>query len=162
MSEALDIAAEPENRFALVTTPFTMNVIYKSTYRSGLSSVTIADEDVSTTHVTYVMHVSLKDIVRPMLSHLHEAGIFTWQLKRVQLEKFRTKLEEIGPQVLTLTHLKAGFVVISVLLAVSVVAFAAECAPMLMKKVKSPLKNLFDACLSCYVVVKFTRMKRML
>jgi hypothetical protein len=48
------------------------------------------------------------------------------------------------------------------LLAVSVEAFAAECAPKLMKKVKSPLKKLFDACLSCYVVVKFIRMKRML
>jgi hypothetical protein len=135
-----------------------MDAVYKSTYRSGLSSVTIADEDVSPLQMAYVMHVSLKDIVRPKLSHLHEAGLFSYKLKHLRLEKFRTKLEEIGPQVLTLTHLKAGFVVIFVLLAVSVVAFAAECAPILMKKVK----NLFDACLSCYVVVKFIRMKRML
>jgi hypothetical protein len=150
------------NRFALVTTPSMINGIYRMTYRSGSSSITLSDEDVSQMHTAVVMHVSLKDIVRPKLSHLHESGVFSFILKHSKLEKFRTKLEEIGPQVLTMTHLKAGFVVIIVLLGVSVVAFAAECAPMLMKKVKSQLKKLFDACLSCYVVVKFIRMKRML
>jgi hypothetical protein len=139
-----------------------MDTVYRRTYRSDLSSVTLADEDVSTIQMAFVMHVSLKNIVRLKLSHLHESGVFSWMLKQARLEKFKTKLEEIGPQVLTLTHLTAGFVVIFVLLAVSVVAFAAECAPILVKKVKSQLKKLFDACLSCYVVLKFIRMKRML
>jgi hypothetical protein len=154
--------AELENRFVCVTSPLLIDYIYKKTYRSGWSSITTADEDVSKIYLGFVIHISLKDIVWLKLSQIHEAGIFSWRLKRDHLETFKTNLEEIGPQVLTLTHLKAGFVVIFVLLAVSVVAFVAECAPMLMKKVKSQLKNLFDACLSCYVVVKFNRMKRML
>jgi hypothetical protein len=54
----------------------------------------------------------------------------------------------------------SGLIVIFALLAVSVVAF--ECAPMLMKKFKSLLKEAFDACFSCYIVVKFIRMKRMM
>jgi hypothetical protein len=135
-----------------------MNAIYRRTFRSGLSSVTIADEDVSALYMGVVIHESLKEIIRLKMSQLHEAGLFSSFLNKLTLDKFKTKPATIGPQVLTLTHLKAGFVVIFVLLAVSVVAFAAECAPILMKKVK----NLFDACLSCYVVVKLIRMKRML
>jgi hypothetical protein len=73
--------------------------------------------------------------------------------KSAYIDSFRIKKEVIGPQVLIRRHLRVSFVIIFGLLAVSVVAFAAECAPRETKK----LLNLF---LGCYIVMKFTRMKK--
>jgi hypothetical protein len=159
---SLDKVSEPENRYAFVTSPFEINGIFKLVYKNGLSSISITDESVSPMYLGFVMHVSLKDIIPLKLSQIHESGGFLFFLQYMSLEKFKTKPQEIGPQVLTLEHLRVGFILIFGLLALSVLAFVAECTPMLMKKVMSPLKKLFDACFSCYVVVKFVRMKRIL
>jgi hypothetical protein len=78
--------------------------------------------------------------------------------EKFALEEFKSKPEKIGPQVLTLQHLGAGFIVICVSLGISVIAFAAECAPMLIRK----FKRWFGLSVVLYVVVKFTRMNRML
>jgi hypothetical protein len=122
-------------------------------------SVFEADEDTLPYFMGYKMHIALKDTFTPKISQLHESGIIRRELRGASIESFRMKPGKIGPQVLTLSHLRAGFIVISVLLGVSVLIFMVECGPMLAKK-------LFDWCLNyflpCYIVVKFTRMNRML
>jgi hypothetical protein len=136
-----------------------MKLICKQRYRSGVMSVFEADEDTLPFYMVYKMHIALKDTFIPkILGHI-ESGIAQRHFKGLWLESFKTKPEEIGPQVLTFAHLRAGFIVISVLLGVSVLIFMVECGPMLAKK-------LFDWCLSLflpgYIVVKFTRMNRVL
>jgi uncharacterized membrane protein SirB2 len=132
-----------------------MVYLYKMTYRYGSSSIFEASEDVSSLYAGYQMHVALKDIVTLKISHIHESGFFLHQARKLLIEQFKFKRQEIGPQVLSLRHLSAGFLVICGFLVISIAAFAAECAP-------KQLKKLFGTCLSIYIVVKFVRMKKML
>jgi hypothetical protein len=152
-----DVLSDPENRVAFVFSQNLMKLICK--YRSGVMSVFEADEDTLPFYMGYKMHIALKDVITPKISQFIESGIIRHTLRGASLESFKTKPKKVGPQILTLAHLKAGFIVISVLLGVSVLIFMVECGPMLAKK-------LFEWCLSlflpCYTVVKFTRMNRML
>jgi hypothetical protein len=122
-------------------------------------SVFEADEDTLPIFIGYKMHIALKDVVSLKVSQLYESGIIQLKFKEASLESKRLKPGKIGPQVITLTHLKAGFILIFSLLGSSVLIFMVECGPKLVKK-------LFDWCLfeilPCYMVVKFTRMNKML
>jgi hypothetical protein len=155
----LDVFVEPENRMALVLNPMFIAMIYKENYRYGVSSLHETSETVSPFRIGYAMHVALKDIVSLKASQLFESGLHEREIKtKIHLEDFKSKSQAIGPQVLTLSHLGAGFVVILVLLGLSTIAFAFECSPILLKK----LKKLISISVACYVVVKFTKMNKML
>jgi hypothetical protein len=114
-----------------------MKAFYKLSYRSGVSSSFDVDENIAPLHWGYVMKPHLSDIITLKTSQLHEAGIFARNWKSELLKDFETKPEEIGPQVLTLQHLAAGFVVIVCLLAFSVAIFAVEIAPKLSRNLFS-------------------------
>jgi hypothetical protein len=158
LEHILNVVAEPENRMAYVISPIYIAMGYKQAYRYGVSSLHEANEDVSTLYLGYVMHIALKDIVTLKAAHYFESGIAMQNFKtNGRLEGFKLKPQAIGPQVLTLRHLEAGFVVIVVLLGLSCVAFAVELLPTLMRK----LKKMIDMSVACYVVVKFTRMNKM-
>jgi hypothetical protein len=100
------------------------------------------------------MHIALKDILERKISQFHEAGFFPVHKIRGYKEK-RLKSEEVGPQVLTLQHLKAGFVVICVLLILSIAVFFAELAAPLMK-------NIMNMFIMGYSVIKFTILNKIL
>jgi hypothetical protein len=126
-------------------------------YRFGVSSVYVTEENIAPVWKGYVMKTPLKEIITLKASQLHESGILTNLLSTTSLEDFKSKLEKIGPQVLTLQHLSAGFVVIFSLLAFSVAVFAVEVAPKLWKIMQAWLgKAVF-----CYILVKFTRMNKL-
>jgi hypothetical protein len=99
------------------------------------------------------MHPALKDIIHLKGSQLHEAEIINHLSKDKSMKNFKRKSVEIGPQVLTLKHLGAGFVLIVSFLVLSFIVFAVECAP---KK----LKQMFDVLMAGLIVVKFTKMKK--
>lgn len=142
---------------ALVTSPMFVGQAYKQTYYYGVSSVLETDENMSTFQFGYAVHVALKDIIGLRTSQLFESGIFTYNLKNlIHFEDFKSKPEAIGPQVLTIDHLGAGFVIILVCLGISSVVFAIECAPILFRI----LKKLTRMTFACYVVVKFIRMNK--
>jgi hypothetical protein len=101
------------------------------------------------------MHPSLRDILALKASQFQESGYYSYKIKQTFRESFLIKPEEIGPQVLTLNHLQAGFLLIFGLLALSFVAFLAECSTIVLKK----LAELFVVC---FVVAKFVRMKKLL
>jgi hypothetical protein len=153
--DQFDVLVEPDSRTASIAPPLMLSFAYKNTYRSGVSSVFATDVEVSPAWYGFGMHIVLNEIISLKASQLQEAGLLSKYIKQASLEDFRMKPEEIGPQVLNLRHLEAGFVVICVLLGVSVVAFSVECASKLMVK-------LLDMCMMCCVVVKFTRMNKML
>jgi hypothetical protein len=140
---------------ALVAPSMYVALAYKRTYYCGVSSILETDENMSSGQVGYVMHIALKDIVNLKTSQLFESGYFDRYTKTVsKLKDFKIKPQAIGPQVLTLDHLGAGFVVILVCLGLSIAAFTVECAPILYRR-------LFGMSFACYAVVKFTRMNRM-
>jgi hypothetical protein len=107
----------------------------------------------------FVMSLALKDIFHLKASHIVEARIMHRHLQDafLQVDK-KTKPQEIGPQVLTVQHLSASFIIIFGFLGLSMIVFIIKCAPKLLKK----LKKQFEMGLMCYVVVKFTRMNKML
>jgi hypothetical protein len=154
-TQQIDYLVDPENRMSLVVTPFILGRLYKTKYKTGVSSVFMLDENVSPYYWGYMTHLVMKDIIFLKASQLVESGILSHQMKTFSLEDFKTKLSEIGPQVLTLQHLAAGFVIICGLLSLSVLAFVIECTPKVIKK-------MFGICLMCYIVVKFTKMNKML
>jgi hypothetical protein len=155
-AKTLDVFAEPENRMAIVIIPMVVEAEYLEKYRYGVSSIHETNEIVSPVHMGYSMHIALKDIVCLKASQLMESGIYTRNFKYGGvLEDFKKKPQAIGPQVLTLRHLEAGFVIIVVSLGLSGIAFLVECAPILIKK-------LSRMCLACYIVINFTRMNKML
>jgi hypothetical protein len=143
---------------ALVAPSMFFDFAYRKTYYCGVPSILETNEDMSPYQLGYVMHIALKDIVTLKTSQLLESGNLARNLKTAsKLESFKMKPQDIGPQVLTLDHLEAGFVVILVCLGLSIVVFAVECAPSPCRK----LKKLIGMSFACYAVVKFTRMNKM-
>jgi hypothetical protein len=140
----LHYAVEPENRMGFFTTPMILQDAYKKHYRTGCSSIFTANEEFSPAYLGIVMNAPLRDVVTPKASAILESGIFSHILKSVYLDSFLMKPEEIGPQVLTLQHLSAGFILIFGMLAVSIAVFVAECSSMLLMK----LRKLFQMCLA--------------
>jgi hypothetical protein len=135
-----------------------MKAFQKLSLKSGVASNFVTDENIAPLYWGYVMKPHLKDIITLKTSQLHEAGIYTHKFNSLLLQDFEMKPEEIGPQVLKLRHLAAGFVVIVCLLAFSVAVFAVEVAPKLLRKLFSCLgKAIF-----CCVVVKFTRINKLM
>jgi hypothetical protein len=106
----------------------------------------------------FTMHPALKETVDLKASQVFESGYFQKKIQKMLPEDYRSRPEPIGPQVLTLKQLKDGFVVICALLAVSFVAFLAECTP----KVGMKLKRQLELCVACFVVVQFTKLNKML
>jgi hypothetical protein len=150
-----DIISDPKTRLALISTPGELQKVH-SGYRTGASSIFVADVNISPLHLGFFSAFEIKDVIANKTFPLIESGIFLYLWKNIiNPSGFESKVEEIGPQVLTMQHLKAGFVVCIVLMSLAVTAFAVECA-------SREIGKLFRMCLACHVVVKFVRMKRML
>jgi hypothetical protein len=156
--ELWDKLAEPENHFAIICIDKLLRDSLRTHYRAGTPSIFVANENISPMYHGFLMHIALKDIVTLKVSHLHESGIPTFANPKRPIEEYDTKPREIGPQVLTIGHLKAGFVLILGLLVVSLVVFAIECTPKILRK----MKKLFQICVMAYIVVKFIRMNKLL
>jgi hypothetical protein len=127
---------------------------FKTIYRSGVSSIFTAQENVQTRMHGFIMDAHLKEIIALKASQLQEAGIMQLFVKSFLNTNVELKPEEIGPQVLTLRHLAAGFVVILFLLVLSIAVFVVELTPKL-------LAWLEKAIFFC-VVVKFTKINKLM
>jgi hypothetical protein len=126
-------------------------------FKSGASSIFVANEDVSITYSGFLMSVSLKDIIHLKASQLVESGIINRYIQQVYLQVDKEpKPQATGPQVLTVKHLPANFIIIFGLLAISIIVFMFECAPKLMKMLKKQL----EMCLMCFVVSSSLRRTR--
>jgi hypothetical protein len=154
IAERFEPIVEPENHAAWITMASTLKRAFKK-YRTGVSSVLESEVgNIAPVHFGYRMNVALKDILTVKIYQFHESGIFSVEKIRNITEK-RSQQEEIGPQVLTLEHLTAGFVVICVLLSLSILVFFAECSAVL-------LQNIMKMFIMGYSVIKFTIMNKIL
>jgi cold shock CspA family protein len=107
----MDLVAEPENRKAYVTFPSQTSVVYKKTYRAGVSSIIMADDNIAPAYHGLIVRSGMNDVFVKM-SQIFEAGFISYLRTNAVLEDFKTKPDEIGPQVLTVRHLSTGFSII--------------------------------------------------
>jgi hypothetical protein len=119
-----------------------------------MPSIAAADEAISPVYWGFMTHLSLKNIVTLKASQLNEAGIVAHEWNKVFKEDIRMKPEKIGPQVLTLRHLEAGFILICSMLVISIIAFVVELSPKMLKGILGP-------CLACYGIVKYVMMRKL-
>jgi hypothetical protein len=149
---------EPENRLGFITSHLYFTYAHNRNYKNGVSSVFLANDGIAPVHIGFLINVAYKDIITLKASQFVESGIISYWMKKTIYGEPPTKRDEIGAQVLTLQHLSAGFVVIFALLALSIIAFAAECAPKLLRSMKKWIQR----CVMSYVVKKFSGMNNML
>lgn len=125
----LDWIAEPENKFTTLEIHNMIRVV--SNYRSGTSSVLHLKEKSLTFFAAFcfVRFSPFYELFNELMSNLAAGGIYDFLYESI-LNPLGSKLkiDEIGPQVLTMEHLMIGFQVCSVLLIFSTIVFGLEIA----------------------------------
>jgi hypothetical protein len=158
--ENLKLVVEPENHLAVIAQQSVRKGVPIWYYRSGSSSVVEAKEDVGVAYVGFMSFGPMKDVVFAKASQLFEAGIlgsiYTTELTLAPRDIDR-KIPEIGPQVLTLKHLEAGFVIFCAFLVSSIAVFVVECAIVVVYATRKLVKKVFRKSLAGYIIVKFMR-----
>ena len=121
-----DVASESSNRAATDDYRQELNFIEKHVYRSGITSLAALDED----YITYHSGIPFRNF-SPYFETFNDVKI--WFESNGIMEKWRqdsrdssTKPDELGPQILTMDHLKIGFLACLVPLVFSIAAFIAE------------------------------------
>jgi hypothetical protein len=147
-----DKFVEPENRMAIIGPRQFPDYIHKLSYSSGTSSIFTANEKVSPLFYGYMSEEHLKEIVKLKAARLEESGILKHIFERSKLSTRTESNSESFPQVLTLPHLEAGFVIFCVMSGVSIVAFLGEFAWI---RCKQMAKDVATAC----VVMKLVKVR---
>jgi hypothetical protein len=153
--DKFEYTVEPENRIVAVTAPAWFKQVLNHAYKRGTTSITIAETSIGPVYegISTSQHV-MKPELHLLASKLRESGILTHLMKITHfIHEMNEKPPEIGPQVLTLGHLRAGFIICIVMWSLSFVAFIFEYSVRIWKK-------LFRLCVSSYVAVKFTKMNK--
>ena len=122
----MDVASESSNRAATAGYRQHINQIENHVYRSGITSLAPLDEDYIMFHHGVVFkHFS------PYFETFNDVKI--WFESNGIMEKYRQdsklvskKQDDLGPQILSMDHLKIGFLACLVPMAVSIAVFIAE------------------------------------
>ena len=118
---------EPSNRATTPTYRWTIKAL-NSDYRSGETSLTLLEEDYVMIYFGMVFKPfsPFFEIFNEVLGRMEANGLM--QLYRESFYFFaqKRKLEDIGPQILTMDHLRVGFLACCVPLILSVIAFIGE------------------------------------
>ena len=139
-----DLASESSNQAATDDYRYELNYIEKHAYRSGITSLSALDED----YITYHSGVVFKQF-SPYFETFNDVNI--WFESNGIMEKWRreseyssTKPDELGPQILTMDHLKIGFLACLVPLIIIIPVFIAE---LVRSKVEIAIKKYFHRIL---------------
>jgi hypothetical protein len=135
----LELVVEPANKIAFVAGESILPHTHSSFYRSGISSLKILQEPIRSTSLAVAVRPSFPffDVINQMLSKLAAGGILSyWQDLTINPKSFKMKIEEIGPQILTLEHLMIGFQICLAALTFGVIAFGLEIGVKFISKTK--------------------------
>lgn len=128
----MDVVAEPSNKIAYIEFSYMLSQIHNNHrrfYRSGVSSIKILEEKVETLFMCFVFDAynPFFDYVNRMLADLAAGGFLSyWQKLAINPKGLIRKIDEIGPQVLTMEHLGIGFQICLVACAICVVILMFE------------------------------------
>ena len=122
-----DIISEPSNRACRMAFSNDINIVTSNAYRSGETSLVKLDED----YMTFPVALLFKDYspyletYNEMLGWMESNGLIgLW--RQYGTEYSVRKSENIGPQVLTVDHLKLGFLACLIPINLCVAAFIGE------------------------------------
>lgn len=128
------MTSEPSNRAALFTSPTVIEEIQHYLH-SGTTSLGLLDEPYKLVYSGVVFKKSspLVRVFNEMVSKMESNGMMElWR----RLQSFSTtKTEDIGPQVLTMDHLKNGFLACCIPMVLAVIAFIGEFAWMIVNTI---------------------------
>lgn len=117
-----------------------------NSYRSGVSSILFLEETVTTVFEIFRFASSSPffDYFNEILSDLTTGGfLIYWEKSFINPRGLKMKVDEIGPQVLTMEHLMLGFQISLGALGTASVVFGLEITTNIFKKpMKNKLKNL--------------------
>ena len=124
--QAFNIAAEPSNNSTVESNRGSLAYyINNRAYRSGTTSLTYLEENMKLVYIGIFFNVSspLTEVYNEKLEWLKTGGFLDdWKL----YEYLPLKLEEIGPQILTMDHLEVAFLLCLAPLSLCFAAFIAE------------------------------------
>ena len=121
-----DLISEPSNYATTSVYRDEINFVHHDFYRSGTSSLQLLEEDYMTHHcgLMFKMFSPFLEIYNEVKLGLESNGVMEkWRRDNEILE---TNPEELGPQVLTMEHLKIGFLACLIPAIISLIAFVGE------------------------------------
>ena len=123
-----DVIAEPANRGTMLGIRNTNRNIQGHFYRSGETSLVLLEEDFKMIQsgVVFKKFSPFLETYNEMLGWMEAFGFIEfWRQKYVYFSSM-SKVEDIGPQVLTMDHLRIGFLACVIPLGLAVLIFIAE------------------------------------
>jgi hypothetical protein len=128
----LNTVAEPSNKVAVfeyLSKFSTIHNNHQKYYRSGVSSIKILEEKVETYFEVFIFMPSnpFFDYFNQIIAELAAGGFLSyWRKLEINPKGLKRKIDEIGPQVLTMEHLMVGFQICLVSFAICVIIFVFE------------------------------------
>ena len=147
--EPYDIIAEPDNKAIGVGMSVIFYNINNRKFSSGVSSLGMMDESHNTISLSlgFFPFTPYFDILSRISSYLFEAGSMKKSFPHFYMQSNREKIEEAGPQVLTMEQLEIGFIIWLMAVVVSIIVFllelAIKCGTLLYNHLKSSMIAFF-------------------
>lgn len=148
--------AEPTNKIAILEHSSLLAEIHNKKYRSGVSSIKILDQKVETYFrvFTFMPLNPFVDFFNQIMAELAAGGFLSyWRKLEINPKDLKTKIEDIGPQVLTLEQLEIAFYICLAPFAVCALVFAFEVAFKHFRKTKLSVDRT-DGSLECRETVE--------
>ena len=122
-----NVISEPANKATLVTMKWSIKKIQAKDYRSGETSLALLEEDYMTVPMgmRFTKFSPLFEIYNKMLGLMESNGLMEYWRQTFKPSSL-LKVENIGPEVLTMDHLKVGFLTCLIPLILSIIAFVGE------------------------------------
>lgn len=123
-----DIGTESLNQVTTMVKKNTIQQIQKEKYRGGTPSLIILEEDyiLAYSGMAFDFYNSYAGVYNEMLLWMESNGVMAWWRQRFLFDFAVSKAEDIGPQVLTMDHLKVGFLICLIPVIVSFIALIGE------------------------------------
>ena len=123
-----DIISEPSNRAATSVESFMIELVQHNVYCKGTTSLQFLDEPYKMLYsgIDFIESSPFLKAFDEMLIKMEANGMMDYWRQHRSFST--TKIEEIGPQVLTMDHLKFGFLACCIPMALAVIAFIGELA----------------------------------
>lgn len=127
--DCLDIVSDPENKATMLITSSFIRQIEDAKYRSGISSITILNENFKVSYISmmFPLYSPYFEEFNMKIHQMIDSGFIDhWIDKDLKTRSLIRKEEDIGPQVLTMEHLEVAFYACLIPLAASIVVFLVE------------------------------------
>ena len=125
--EFFNVVSEPANRATILTFKYTIKFIEAEKFRSGSTSLVLLEENYKMlpSGIIFKTFSPYFEIYNEMLAWLESNGLMEHWRRKFQF--YSSSLpEDIGPQVLTMDHLRVGFLACLIPLFLSVIVFIGE------------------------------------